>query len=166
LTDQELTHSIIGAAIEVHRTLAPGLLESAYEECLAHELARQHVPFERQKPVPVVCKGVKLECGYRIDLLVDGRLVVELKAVEISAPIHDAVLLTFLRLSGCKIGLLINFHAAVLKDRIRRRVLGYEEEQTHRRSAEDTEKEARWQSEESEYWLPSRDWTAMIAGRR
>jgi GxxExxY protein len=126
LTDQELTHSIIGAAIEVHRVLGPGLLESAYEECLAQELTLRSIPFERQKPVPVVYKGLKLECGYRVDLLVDGRVVVELKAVEALAPIHDAILLTYLRLSGCKIGLLINFHAAVLKDGIRRRVLDYE----------------------------------------
>jgi GxxExxY protein len=126
VTDQELTHAIIGAAIEVHRVLGPGLLESAYEECLAHELTLRGVPFERQKPLPVVYKGMKLECGYRVDLLVDGRVVVELKAVEALAPIHDAILLTYLRLSGCKIGLLINFHCAVLKDGIRRRVLNYD----------------------------------------
>jgi len=126
MNDQKLTHTIIGAAIEVHRQLGPGLLESAYEECLAHELALQHVPFERQKPAPVVYKGIRLECGYRVDFLVDGRVVVELKAIEALAPIHDAILLTYLRLSGCKIGLLINFHCAVLKDGIRRRVLDYE----------------------------------------
>jgi GxxExxY protein len=126
MTDQELTHSIIGAAIEVHRVLGPGLLESAYEECLSHELTLRGVPFERQKPLPVVYKGMKLECGYRVDLLVDGRVVVELKAVEALAPIHDAILLTYLRLSGCKIGLLINFHCVVLKDGIRRRVLDYQ----------------------------------------
>ncbi len=125
MTDQELTHAIIGAAIEVHRVLGPGLLESAYEECLAYELTLRGVPFERQKPLPVVYKGMKLECGYRVDLLIDGRVVVELKAVEALAPIHDAILLTYLRLSGCKIGLLINFHCVVLKDGIRRRVLDY-----------------------------------------
>jgi len=126
MTDQELTHSIIGAAIEVHRLLGPGLLESAYEECLAHELLLRGIPFDRQKALPVVYKTTKLECGYRIDLLVDGRVVVELKAIEALAPIHDAILLTYLRLSGCKIGLLINFHCAVLKDGIRRRVLNYD----------------------------------------
>lgn len=126
MTDQELTHAIIGAAIEVHRALGPGLLESAYEECLARELTLQSIPFERQKPLPVVYKGVKLECGYRVDLFIDGRVVVELKAVEALAPIHDAILLIYLRLSGCKIGLLMNFHCTVLKDGIRRRVLGYE----------------------------------------
>ena len=125
MTDQELTHAIIGAAIEVHRVLGPGLLESAYEECLAYELTLRGVPFERQKPLPVVYKGMKLECGYRVDLLIDGRVVVELKAVEALAPIHDAILLTYLRLSGCKIGLLINFHCVVLKHGIRRRVLDY-----------------------------------------
>jgi GxxExxY protein len=119
LTDQELTHASIG----VYRVLGPGLLESAYEECLAHEFTLRTIPFERQKPVPVVYKNTKLECGYRVDLLVDGRVVVEFEAVEALAPIHDAILLTYLRLSGCKIGLLINFHAAVLKDGIRRRVL-------------------------------------------
>jgi GxxExxY protein len=125
LTDQELTHSIIGAAIEVHRVLGPGLLESAYEECLVRELVLRAIPLERQKPLLVVYKDTKLECGYRVDLLVDGQVVVEPKAVEALAPIHDAILLTYLRLSGCKIGLLINFHVAVLKDGIRRRVLDY-----------------------------------------
>lgn len=126
MNDQELTHSIIGAAIEVHRVLGPGLLESAYEECLAEELTLRGIPFEKQKPLPVVYKGMKLDCGYRVDLLIDGRVVVELKAVEALAPIHDAILLTYLRLSGCKIGLLINFHCAVLKDGIRRLVRDYE----------------------------------------
>ena len=126
MTDQELTHAVIGAAIEVHRELGPGLLESAYEECLVQELKLRGIPFEQQKPLPVIYKGVKLDCGYRVDLLVDGRVVVELKAVEALAPIHDAILLTYLRLSGCKIALLINFHCAVLKNGIRRRVLDYD----------------------------------------
>lgn len=127
MTDQELTHGIIGAAIEVHRVLGPGLLESAYEECLCQELRARNIPFVQQKPLPVVYKGLKLDCGYRVDLFVDQRVIVELKAVETLAPIHDAILLTYLRLSGCKIGLLINFHCAVLKDGIRRRVLNYKE---------------------------------------
>jgi len=127
MTDQELTHAVIGAAIEVHRVLGPGLLESAYEECLVQELKLRGIPFEQQKPLPVVYKGMKLDCGYRVDLLVDGRVVVEFKAVEALAPIHEAILLTYLRLSGCKIGLLINFHCAVLKDGIRRRVLNYQD---------------------------------------
>jgi GxxExxY protein len=120
ITDKELTGGIIGAAIEVHRCLGPGLLESCYEECLARELQLRSVVFERQKGLPVVYKDVKLECGYRIDLLVDSRIVVELKAIETIAPVHEAIVLTYLRLSGCKVGLLINFNVAVLKDGIRR----------------------------------------------
>lgn len=120
MTDNELTHAIIGAAIEVHRLLGPGLLESAYEECLARELILRNLRFERQKPIPVVYKDAKLECGYRVDLLVEGRIVVELKAIEALAPIHEAILLTYLRLSGCKLGLLINFNVQVLKEGIRR----------------------------------------------
>jgi len=102
----ELTHAIIGAAIEVHRALGPGLLESAYEECLARELTLRKLAFERQKPVPVVYKDVKLECGYRMDFLVEGRVVVELKSVEALAPVHDAIVLTYLRLSSVRLGLL------------------------------------------------------------
>ncbi|MFQ5662590.1 MAG: GxxExxY protein [Terriglobia bacterium] len=120
MIDNELTHTIIGAAIEVHKVLGPGLLESAYEECLAGELSLREIRYERQKPLPVVYKDVKLDCGYRLDFLVEGRVVVELKAVEALAPIHDAIVLTYLRLSGCKVGLLINFHVAVLKNGIRR----------------------------------------------
>ena len=127
MTDAQLTHEIIGAAIEVHRTLGPGLLESAYEECLARELMLRRIPFERQKPIPLIYKDVKLDCGYRIDLLVDSRVVVELKAVEALAPVHDAVVLTYLRLSDCRIGLLINFNIAVLRDGIRRLVDNYQE---------------------------------------
>lgn len=127
MTDSQLTHEIIGAAIEVHRTLGPGLLESAYEECLARELALRGIPLEREKPLPIVYKDVKLECGYRIDLLVGGRVIVELKAVEALAPIHEAIVLTYLRLSGCKIGLLVNFHVQTLKDGIKRLVLDYKE---------------------------------------
>jgi GxxExxY protein len=117
------TSGIIGAAIEVHQLLGPGLLESAYEECLAREFTLREVPFERQKPMPVVYKDVKLECGYRLDFLVAGSVVVELKAVESIAPIHEAFVLTYMRLSGYKVGLLINFNFKVLKDGIRRFVL-------------------------------------------
>ncbi len=151
MTDQELTHAIIGAAIEVHRQLGPGLLESAYEECLARELTLRSVSFERQKALPVVYKGVKLDCGYRLDLLAEGRVIVELKAVDALAPIHDAILLTYLRLSGCRIGLLINFNCATLKDGIRRRVLNYKpNEETHRGDAEDAEEESRCQTAQFE----------------
>jgi GxxExxY protein len=127
MTDAELTREIIGAAIEVHRALGPGLLESAYEECLAKELAARGLRFEKQKPLPLVYKDVKLECGYRVDILVEGRVVLELKAIEVVPPICEAVLLTYLRLSGCRVGLLINFHVAVLKDGIRRLVHQYTE---------------------------------------
>lgn len=127
MTDAQLTHETIGAAIEVHRMLGPGLLESAYEECLARELSLRSIPFERQRPLPLVYKDVKLECGYRLDLFVDRRVVLELKAVDSLAPIHDAIVLTYLRLSGCKIGLLINFNVAVLKDGVRRLVNQYQD---------------------------------------
>jgi GxxExxY protein len=120
MTDNEITHAIIGAAIEVHKHLGPGLLESAYEECLSHELRTRNMSVERQKGVPVVYKQVKLDCGYRLDLLVEGRVVVELKSVENLAPIHEAIILTYLRLSGQKTGLLINFNVTVLKDGVRR----------------------------------------------
>jgi GxxExxY protein len=120
MTDNDITHEIIGAAIEVHKRLGPGLLESAYEECFAHELRLRNLRVVRQVGVPVVYKETKLECGYRIDLLVEGRIVVELKSVESLAPIHEAIILTYLRLSGHKIGLLINFNMAILKDGVRR----------------------------------------------
>jgi GxxExxY protein len=118
-----LTAAVIGACIEVHRSLGPGLLESAYEECVAREFTLRGIPFDRQKPLPIVYKDVKLECGYRLDFLVGGRVVVELKAVDGFAPVHEAILLTYLRLSGCTLGLLINFNVVVLKDGIRRYVL-------------------------------------------
>jgi len=123
VTDKELTHEIIGSAIEVHRLLGPGLLESTYEECLCHELTRRGLPFERQKGIPVVYKGARLERGYRLDMLVGDRVVLELKSVESLAPIHDSVLLTYMRLSGRRIGLLINFNVRVLRDGIRRFVI-------------------------------------------
>ena len=122
-----ITHEIIGAAIEVHRLLGPGLLESAYEECLAHELTVRKLECRRQVPVPVVYKGVKLECGYRIDILVAGRIVLELKSIEAIAPVHEATLLTYLRLSGNTLGLIINFNVPILKDGIRRFVLKHNE---------------------------------------
>jgi GxxExxY protein len=127
LTNKQLTHEIIGSAIEVHKVLGPGLLESAYEICMAHELTLRGIRFAKQKPLPVIYKGLKLEGGYRIDLLVEGRVVVELKAIDRLAPIHDATLLTYLRLSECKIGLIINFNVQVLKAGIRRLVWYYNE---------------------------------------
>ncbi|HTG74609.1 MAG TPA: GxxExxY protein [Terriglobia bacterium] len=119
----QCTEQIIGAAIEVHRALGPGLLESAYEECLCRELAVRSIPFERQRPLPVEYKGTRLDCGYRIDLVVAGTVVVEIKSVSNLEPIHDAQILTYLKLGGWKLGLLINFNVPVLKDGIHRRIL-------------------------------------------
>ncbi|PAW86510.1 MAG: GxxExxY protein [Pedosphaera sp. Tous-C6FEB] len=115
--------AVIGAAIEVHRVLGPGLLESAYEECLCHELSLRGIAFERQLALPVDYKGVRLDCGYRLDIVLPGKLVVELKAVEQLASIHDAQLLTYLKLSGIRTGLLLNFNVPLLRDGIRRFVL-------------------------------------------
>ena len=117
------TGAIIAAAIEVHRSLGPGLLESVYEECLCRELELRGIPFVRQVSIPVEYKGVRSECGYRIDVLAQDEIVVEMKAVETIYPAHEAQLLTYLKLSGRKVGLLINFCVPVLKDGIVRRVL-------------------------------------------
>ncbi len=118
-----LSHDVIGAAIAVHRTLGPGLLESAYQECLAKELLLRGIPFEREKPLSVEYKGLRLDCGYRLDFLVGKVLVLELKAVESLQPVHVAQMITYLRLGGWKLGLLMNFHATRLRDGIRRVVL-------------------------------------------
>ena len=122
----ELTEIMIGCAIDVHRTLGPGLLESTYELCLCRELSLRNIPFERQKPIPVIYKGVKLDCGYRADVVVDGSVLVEIKAIDSLLPVHEAQLLSYLKLGGWKVGLLINFNVAVLKTGIHRRILGYE----------------------------------------
>jgi GxxExxY protein len=121
--DEAVSPRVIGLAIDVHRYLGPGLLESAYEECLCAELAEAHIRYERQVPVPIVYKGVRLDCGYRIDLLVDRCLVVEIKAIERLMPIHSAQVLTYLRLGALQVGLLMNFYAMLLKDGLRRFVL-------------------------------------------
>lgn len=112
----ELTSKIIGAAIEVHRQLGPGLLESAYETCLAYELTNLGLSVEQQKPLPIVYKEIHLEHGYRIDLLVNQLVIVELKVVEAITAVHEAQMLSYLKFSGCKVGLLINFNVALLKD--------------------------------------------------
>ena len=114
---------IIGLAITVHRHLGPGLLESAYEECLCLELRDAGIGHHRQVPLPVVYKGVRLECGYRMDIVVENELVIEVKAVEQLLPIHDAQMLTYLRLSGIRVGLLMNFNNVILKNGLRRFVL-------------------------------------------
>jgi GxxExxY protein len=118
-----LTEKIIGFAIEVHRHLGPGLLESAYEECLCHEMLQNGLVFQRQVPLPIIYKTVRLDCGYRMDIVVDGRAIIELKTVERLMPIHDAQVLTYMKLSGIPTGLLLNFNTAVLKDGIRRLML-------------------------------------------
>jgi GxxExxY protein len=141
MLEADLTGRIIGAAIEVHRLLGPGLLESAYEECLCKELKLRGIDYERQKPIPVVYKGVKLECGYRIDLLVEKCVVLELKSIDAIAPIHEAVVLTYLKLSGNSIGLLINFNVPVLKQGLRRYIWREAKNSPQRppRAAEETE---------------------------
>jgi GxxExxY protein len=123
----EISDAVIGACIEIHQHLGPGLLESAYEECLRYELSARGILFERQKPLPVVYKSVRLDCGYRIDLVVAQKLIVELKAVEELLPIHEAELLTYLKLSNLSIGLLINFHVPVLKHGLKRIVNSFPE---------------------------------------
>jgi len=123
----QLTEGVIGACIEIHKSLGPGLLESAYEECLCHELHLAGLQFERQKSLPVAYKGVQLDCGYRLDLVVEGKLVVELKCVDSLAPIHEAQLLTYLKISGLTVGLLINFNVPVLRRGIKRIVNHYDE---------------------------------------
>ena len=116
----ERTEEIIGAAIEVHRAVGPGLLESAYEECLCRELTLRRIPYQRQYPLPLMYKGVKLDCGYRVDLIVDASIAVELKAVERLEAIHGAQMLTYLKLGGWSLGLIINFNVPVLKTGIKR----------------------------------------------
>jgi GxxExxY protein len=127
MNENELTEKIIGAAIEVHRVLGPGLLEAAYEECLCKELALRGIPFERQVTLALEYKGTKIKNSYRIDILVAGIVVVEIKANEGLLPVHKAQLLTYLKLGGWKVGLLINFNVSLLKKGVTRVVLGLEE---------------------------------------
>jgi GxxExxY protein len=123
----DLTREIIGSAIEVHRSLGPGLLESAYRKCLQRELFLRGIPYRREWPLPLVYKGIELKDAYRVDIVVANQVVVETKTVASLAPIHEAQLLTYLRLGGWKVGLLINFNVELLKSGIRRRVLNLEE---------------------------------------
>lgn len=123
LLARELTEQIIGLAIEVHRLTGPGMLESVYESCLCHELARAEIGFERQVGIPVVYKGVQFDEGFRADILVDRQVVVEIKAVAKLVPAHDAQVLTYLRMSRLRVGLLFNFHARLLKEGLRRFVI-------------------------------------------
>lgn len=119
----DLSKKVIGCAIEVHRELGPGLLESTYEHCFARELALNEIEFERQKALPVTYKGIKLDCGYRIDLLINRQIVVELKSVRALTPVDEAQILTYMKLSDIRIGLLINFNVALLKQGLKRFVL-------------------------------------------
>ena len=125
MTENEITEQIIGCAIKVHRSLGPGLLESAYEECLNYELPKTALEVERQKPLPLVYEEVKLDCGYRLDFMVNQKVIIEIKSVEALNDIHLAQVLTYLRLSTCKVGLLINFNVLKLTSGIKRVVNNY-----------------------------------------
>jgi len=130
----QITESIIGAAIKVHSALGSGLLESSYEACLAFEIAESGLKIERQKPLPLIYRDIKLDCGYRLDLLVEKAVIVEIKTVDCLMPIHKAQLLSYLKLSGCKVGLLINFNVKVLKEGIVRVVNEFPDSQRSLRS--------------------------------
>ena len=123
----QLSSQIIGAAIEVHKALGPGLLESAYEKCLCHELKLRGLSLENQKPLSLVFKGEKLDCGYQLDIVVENTIILELKSCEKIEPIHKAQLLTYLKLSGLKLGLLLNFNVPIMRDGIVRMVHGLKE---------------------------------------
>jgi GxxExxY protein len=123
LIDEELTESIIGAAIEVHKAMGPGLLESAYKRCLAREFELRSLNYRMEVPLPIIYKGLTLDCGYRMDFVIEEKLVLEAKSVERLIPIHEAQLLTYLKLSGHRIGLMINFNSAVIRNSFIRRVL-------------------------------------------
>ena len=124
MTENELARIVFDAGLKVHRNLGPGLLESAYEECLYYELCKLGLKVEKQKALPLIYEEIKLDAGYRIDLLVEGKLVLELKSVEALNDLHMAQILTYLKLSGCKLGLLINFNTVLFKDGVRRVVNG------------------------------------------
>ena len=123
----KLSNRIIGAAIEVHKTLGPGLLESTYEQCLCHELHLRSLSFERQKELPVVYKELKLDCGYRLDIVVENEIILELKSCEKIEPIHKAQLLTYLKLSGISLGLILNFNTVIMREGIMRIVNEFKE---------------------------------------
>ena len=125
----KITETIIGAAIDVHRALGPGLLESAYEACMVYDLIQSSLKVEQQKPLSVVYREVKLECGYRLDLMIENEVIVEIKSVEKLLPIHKAQLMSYLKLSDCKVGLLINFNVEILKDGIQRVVNNFPDSQ-------------------------------------
>ena len=130
----KITETIIGEAINVHLALGPGLLESAYEACMVYELAQSGMKIEQQKPLPIVYQEVKLDCGYRLDLMIESEVIVEIKSTEKLLAIHQAQLLSYLKLSGCKVGLLINFNVKVLKDGVKRVVNNFPDSQRAQRS--------------------------------
>jgi len=123
MKEEEIFKKILDCSFKVHTTLGPGLLESAYEECLAYELKKFNLMVEKQKPLPLVYEGIKLDAGYRVDLLIENKIIVEIKSVDALADIHMAQILTYLKLSGCRLGLLINFNVKHLKDGIKRVIL-------------------------------------------
>ncbi|WP_299895798.1 GxxExxY protein [uncultured Aquimarina sp.] len=123
MTEDEISKIVIGCAIEVHKNLGPGLLESAYQECLCYELKKRGLKIHKEKPLPVVYKEIKLDQGYRIDILVENRVVIELKTVEYFTDVHSAQILTYLKLGEYKLGLLINFHVSLLKNGIKRFIM-------------------------------------------
>lgn len=125
MSENEITEIIIGCSIKIHKSIGPGLLESAYEECLFYELSKTNLKIERQKALPLIYEEVKLECGYRADFLIENKVVVELKSIEALADIHLAQVLTYLKLSKCKVGLLINFNVLKLTNGIKRLVNNY-----------------------------------------
>ena len=124
MTENEIAHKIIGAALEVHKSLGPGLLESAYKECLDYKLKQLNLKTEKEKPMPLVFEEVKLECGYRIDILVENKVVIEIKSVEAFNDVHLAQTLTYMKLGNYKLGLLINFNVSLLKNGIKRVING------------------------------------------
>jgi GxxExxY protein len=123
LIEEQLTEQLIGAFIEVHSQPGAGLLESAYQECLCHELTLRNIGFQREVPLPVIYKGIKLDCGYRLDIVAEEKVVIEIKTVEKLLPVHEAQLLTYLKLSGYKVGLLVNFNCEVIRNGLKRMVL-------------------------------------------
>jgi GxxExxY protein len=130
MLENQIANQIIGCAIEVHKTLGPGLLESAYKECLFYKLQQQGLVVEKEKPMPLVFEGIKLDCGYRIDLLVEGKVVIELKSVESLTDVHLAQTLTYMKLGEYKLGLLMNFNVVLLKQGIKRVINGNITDQT------------------------------------
>jgi GxxExxY protein len=125
MTENEISEKIIGCSIEVHKTLGPGLLESAYQECLFYELQKAGLFVEKQKPLPLIYKEVRLDAGYRLDLIVESKVIIEVKSIEVLNDIHTAQVLTYLKVSGCKVGLLLNFNVLRLIDGLKRLVNKY-----------------------------------------